>query len=217
MNTLFRNCIFRVQIQMISSLSEANPKCTQQLSCTRIHVKKISQGQASVDVSFCQKWPLSTYIHCRLGRCKRPLETFNRLFTLLRVIPEQRRVDVFSSYWTDGYDQDVWQVVKIHMKLKKSCVDQTLMKVFPKSVFVLLPGIQDVENLPINDDMPFYFHVRVFVPANCVSFSVPEMNFWQCICFVRSVAVQWKMFVENIYTEVTENFLSCVFFFTVFF
>ena len=25
------------------------------------------------------------------------------------------------------------------------------------------------------------------------------------------------MFVENIYTEVTENFLSCVFFFTVFF
>ena len=168
-------------------------------------------------MSFCQKWPLSTYIHCRLGPCKRPLETFNRLFTLLRVIPEQRRVDVFSSYWTDGYDQDVWQVVKIHMKLKKSCVDQTLMKVFPKSVFVLLPGIQDVENLPINDDMPFYFHVRVFVPANCVSFSVPEMNFWQCICFVRSVAVQWKMFVENIYTEVTENFLSCVFFFTVFF
>ena len=168
-------------------------------------------------MSFCQKWPLSTYIHCRLGRCKRPLETFNRLFTLLRVIPEQRRVDVFSSYWTDGYDQDVWQVVKIHMKLKKSCVDQTLMKVFPKSVFVLLPGIQDVANLPINDEMPFYFHVRVFAPANCVSFSVPEMNFWQCICFVRSVAVQLKMFVENIYTEVTENFLSCVFFFTVFF
>ena len=217
MNTLFRNCIFRVQIQMISSLSEANPKCTQQLSCTRIHVKKTSHGQASVHTSFCQKWPSSTYFHCRLRQCARPLETFNRLFTLLRVIPEQRRVDVFSSYWTDGYDQDVWQVVKIHMKLKKSCVDQTLMKVFPKSVFVLLPGIQDVENLPINDDMPFYFHVRVFVPANCVSFSVPEMNFWQCICFVRSVAVQWKMFVENIYTEVTENFLSCVFFFTVFF
>ena len=134
--------------------------------------------QVSVNAFFCQKWPLSTYIHCRLGQCERPLETFNSLFTLLRVIPKQRKVDVFSSYWTDGYDQDVWQVVKIHMKLKKSCVDQTLMKVFPKSVFVLLLGVQDVDNLPINDKMPFYSHVRVFVPANCVSFSSPEMSFW---------------------------------------
>ena len=109
--------------KMISSSSEANPKCTQQLSCTRIHVKKTSHGQASVNASFCQKWPSSTYFHCRLRQCARPLETFNRLFTILRVIPEQRKVDVFSSYWTDGYDQNMWQVVKIHMKLKKSCVD----------------------------------------------------------------------------------------------
>ena len=93
----FRNCIFRVQIQMISSSSEANPKYIQQLSCTRIHVKKISQGQASVDVSFCQKWPLSTYIHYRLWRCDRLLGTFNRLFTPLRVIPKQRKVDVFPG------------------------------------------------------------------------------------------------------------------------
>ena len=123
LKVLFRNCIFWVQIKMISSSCEANPKCTQQLSCTRIHVKKTSHGQASVNASFCQKWPSSTYFHCRLRQCERPLETFNRLFTLLRVIPEQRKVDVFSSYWTDGYDQNVWQVVKIHMKLKKSCVD----------------------------------------------------------------------------------------------
>ena len=86
------------------------------------------------------------------------------------------------------------------------------MKEFPKSTFVLLPEVQDVENLPIRDDIPFYFRFRVFVPNNCVSFSVPEMNFWYCVCFVRSVAVQWKMFVENIYTEVTENFLICLLF-----
>ena len=54
-----------------------------------------------------------------------------------------------------------------------------------QSVFVLLSGVQDVENLPIHYDIPFYFHFRVFVTANCVSFSVLAMNFWQYICMFR--------------------------------
>ena len=45
---LFRNCIFRVQIQMISGSSEANPKCTQQLS-----LASVSRA------SFCQRVLLS--------------------------------------------------------------------------------------------------------------------------------------------------------------
>ena len=42
-----------------------------------------------------QKWP-STYFHCRLGRFDKPRKTFNHLFTPLRVIPKQRRVDVLN-------------------------------------------------------------------------------------------------------------------------
>ena len=79
------------------------------------------------------------------------------------------------------------------------------MNVFPKSVFVLLPRVQDVENLPINDDIPFLSFI-IFVLANCVSFSVPEINLRWCICFVRSVAIQWIMAVKKMYTEGLEYF-----------
>ena len=47
---LFRNCIFRVQIQMISGSSEASPKCTQQLSLASVSRKR---------ASFCQRVLLS--------------------------------------------------------------------------------------------------------------------------------------------------------------
>ena len=73
-----------------------------------------------------------------------------------------------------------------------------MMKAFPKSVFVLLPGVQDVKNLPIHYDIPFYSHFRVFVTANCVSFSVLEMNFWQYIYMFRQ---KRSRIVENVYRE----------------
>ena len=81
------------------------------------------------------------------------------------------------------------------------------MKVFPKSVFVLLPEVQNVKNLPIHDDKPsppFTIHMQ----ANCVRFSVPEINLRWCICFVRSVAIQWKMAFKEMYMEGLENFLQ---------
>ena len=67
--------------------------------------------------------------------------------------------------------------------------------VFSKSVFVLFPGVQDVKNLPIHYDIPFYSHFRVFVTANCVSFSVLEINFWQYICMFRQ---KRSRIVENL-------------------
>ena len=73
-----------------------------------------------------------------------------------------------------------------------------MMMAFPKSVFVLLPGVQDVKNFPIHYDIPFYSHFRVFVTANCVSFSVLEMNFWQYICMFRQ---KRSRIVENVYRE----------------
>ena len=122
LKVLFRNCIFWVQIKMtrvrVKLIPNAPSNSPALASMSRKHLMgKLLSTRPSVRNDLLPR----TFI-VGLGSV-RDLETFNRLFTILRVIPEQRKVDVFSSYWTDGYDQNVWQVVKIHMKLKKSCVD----------------------------------------------------------------------------------------------
>ena len=70
---------------LISSSSEANSNASSDSPALAFMSR----------IPLFQKWP-STYFYCRLGRFDKPLKTFNHLFTPLRVIPKQRRVDVLN-------------------------------------------------------------------------------------------------------------------------